>query len=593
MTTIRNSGAGRHFTERGAPDGMAGAPGSARLPTYIHQSWDRSRNAGLAPDHVLSDLHYVPDLDLQRRLVQCAVPVLDRLHGDMSSIPLAIALTDENARVILRRDTDRSLAGRLDEACFAPGFDYSEATVGTNGVGTAVEARMPVYIDGTQHFNEELHEFTCAGTPIHDPVSGKLEGILDISCLARDANPMMRQLTITAARDIEAALRSSGSAKQLAVLNSFIDACRRRSGAVYSLSCGIFMSSGSQFLDPIDEAFLREEARCMLVPGRINQFTLILPSGQSIAIRRTLVDDAGEPAGVVLEVDLIKREASVRRRGYQVPTLPGAVGGSPQWERCRTELSRAAATSTNTLLVGERGAGRVTLARGAHLHKNPQARCAVVDCSSPDAVHDAEAALATSATTIVLRRIDALTPGDDAEIARAITDDQHSYPARWIVATTHCASDYASDDPVLTSMLIPLFQRTVEVPALRHHPEDIATILRLHAAQLAPNRDLEFSDGMLHALKKYTWPGNVSDLVATLKKVLCMKPAGVVTEADLPPYIHSAAPKRTITTLESAERDAIIETLRRFDGNRVKAAESLGISRSTLYRRINTYAIHL
>ena len=119
----------------------------------------------------------------------------------------------------------------------------------------------------------------------------------------------------------------------------------------------------------------------MLVPGRINQFTLILPSGQSIAIRRTLVDDAGEPAGVVLEVDLIKREASVRRRGYQVPTLPGAVGGSPQWERCRTELSRAAATSTNTLLVGERGAGRVTLARGAHLHKNPQARCAVVDAT--------------------------------------------------------------------------------------------------------------------------------------------------------------------------------------------------------------------
>ena len=249
------------------------------------------------------------------------------------------------------------------------------------------------------------------------------------------------------------------------------------------------MSSGSQFLDPIDEAFLREEARCMLVPGRINQFTLILPSGQSIAIRRTLVDDAGEPAGVVLEVDLIKREASVRRRGYQVPTLPGAVGGSPQWERCRTELSRAAATSTNTCWWVS-GARAASPWRAALICTRIRKRGARWWTVLPRRRERCRGRAGDQRATIVLRRIDALTPGDDAEIARAITDDQHSYPARWIVATTHCASDYASDDPVLTSMLIPLFQRTVEVPALRHHPEDIATILRLHAAQLAPNRDL-------------------------------------------------------------------------------------------------------
>ena len=175
MTTIRNSGAGRHFTERGAP--MNGwRPGSARLPTYIHQSWDRSpeRRAG-ARSRPLRPA-------LRSRTSTCsaascnAVPVLDRLHGDMSRVfrspsPSPMRMPGHPS------PGHGPVVGRASrQACFAPGFDYSEATVGTNGVGTAVEARMPVYIDGTQHFNEELHEFTCAGTPIHDRSVGKLEG---------------------------------------------------------------------------------------------------------------------------------------------------------------------------------------------------------------------------------------------------------------------------------------------------------------------------------------------------------------------------------------------------------------------------------
>ena len=116
----------------------------------------------------------------------------------------------------------------------------------------------------------------------------------------------------------------------------------------------------------------------------------------------------------------------MRRRGYQVPTLPSsgrrltAVGTLPR------RLSNRGA-STNTLLVGRARARH--RARGAHLHKGSRKRGArwwTVLPPTPSTMP--RRALATSATTIVLRRIDALTPGDDAEIARAITDDQHSLP---------------------------------------------------------------------------------------------------------------------------------------------------------------------
>ncbi len=567
-----------------------GEPSGPGLPAYVEQSWNRSREAGLAPDRVVTHFEHVDDLDSQRRLVQCASPVLDRLQQDLGGMPLSIALTDEHARVILRRDSESRLATLLDSACFAPGFDYSEERVGTNGVGTAIESGMPVYIDGVQHFNEGIRAFTCAGAPVHDPVTGRLEGIVDISCLARHANPMMRQLVAGAAREIETELSSRGSAKQRAVLAAFIAACRRRSGAVYSLSCGVFMSNttGAPLLDPVDETFLREEAQSMLAPSSLDRFTLKLPSGQSIAVRRTHVDEHGDPAGVVLEVEPFPGGSVTSiPTGRRAPSLPGAVGGSPQWSRCRTTLAELASSSTNTLLVGEGGTGRVTLARGAHLNKNPQAPCTVVDCPSPTALADVSAALQSGATTVVLRRIDELSPHDDALIAALIDDDQHTYPARWIVATAR-----SGNDALLESTLIPILERTVEVPALRHHPDDIPDIAEMHLARLAPQRNVMLSDDLLRALKKYPWPGNVTELVQTLRQALRTNLTGALTERDLPPSVHSA-PKRLMTTLETAERDAIVAAIRENGGNRAQAARVLGISRSSLYRKIDTYGINL
>ncbi|WP_083954814.1 MULTISPECIES: sigma-54-dependent Fis family transcriptional regulator [unclassified Rhodococcus (in: high G+C Gram-positive bacteria)] len=568
------------------PD-LPGAPSGT--PTVIAQSWHRSRRAGVDPDSAcLPRLQYVDDLDLQRRLVQCAAPVLDRLHDDLAGMPLSIALTDEHAQVMLRRDNDPLLAARLDGAHFAPGFNYAEDVIGTNGVGTALETGMAVYIHGPQHFHESIRAFTCAGAPIHNPLTGRLEGLLDISCLAKDAHPLMRQLALGAARDIEAALRATGSAKQQLVLAAFVAACRRRHVAVYSLSCGIFMSNsyGARLLDPADEAYLREEAHCLLTPSRLGNFDLTLPSGHTIAVKRTLVHDGGEVAGVVLEVERIAGTTAAVSPQRTAPTLPGSSGTSPQWTRCRTEIAALATANTNTVVRGEPGSGRLTLARGAHLHKNPQARLTVVDCAAAEDLDDAmSTALNSSATTVVLRHADRM-PGPQADtVARFLAGDQHTYPARWIVATT-------ADTEVLTqSALAQCFTAVVDVPALRHHSDDIPTLARMHLEQLAPHRKLDIDPDALRTLQRYSWPGNVTELVDSLRYALQQRISGTIVTADLPPAVHSA-PRRLMTPLENAERDAIVTALRECGGNRLKAAARLGIARSSLYRKIDTYGIH-
>lgn len=561
------------------------------VSTLIAQSWQRSRHAGVVPDRSSPPrLQFVEDLDLRRRLVQCASPILDRLHDDLSGTSLSVALTDEHAQVMLRRDNDPVLAAKLDSVYFAPGFSYSEEVIGTNGVGTALETGMAVYVDGREHYHEAIHDFTCAGAPIHNPILGRVEGLIDITSLAREANPLMRQLALGAARDIESALRSTGSAKQQVVLGEFLAACQRRQIAVYSLSCGVFMSNsiGSRLLNPIDEAFLREEAHSLLGPSRITELTLHLPSGGTITVKRNLVEDGAEVAGVILEVERPPHAKTSITHHRTFPPLPGSSGTSPQWSRCSRGLISLASTGANTLLRGESGSGRLTLARGAHLYKNPQAPIAVVDCHPVDSVEErVRDALDSAATTVALRNIDLLDARLDQTISDIVSDDQRCYPARWIVATSS-----TDGDQLLDSALARNFTTTITVPALRHHPDDIPAITRMCLGQIAPRREADIGDDVFRVLTKYHWPGNTTELVDTLKQALRAKPAGTITAVDLPPAL-SSAPRRTMTTMESAERDAIVGALRESGGNRLAAARSLGIARSSLYRKIELFGIHV
>lgn len=553
----------------------------------IAQSWNRSIAAGLHPD-LTPEADYVQDVDLQRRMVDCARPVLDRLENDLAGMSMSIALTDEHARVMFRRDLDRSLTSSMDGVCFAPGFDYSESSVGTNGVGTAIEAGMAVYIDGEQHFNPAIRQFACAGAPIRNPLTGRLEGIIDISSLASDGSPLMRQLAVRAARDVESGLRETGSAKQQAVLDAFLLACRRRRTAVFSLSCGVFMSNNvaATQLDPVDEGYLREEAQAMLVPSHPDKTVLMLPSGQVVEVRRRLVTDGLETAGIVVEVNSSRPEAGSPSLPQPRTSLPGVVGTSPQWNRASTAVAERAAADDDLLVVGEPGSGRVSLVRGAHMAKNPLAPISVVRCEERDAVRSIGEALQSASTCIVLSAIDCLAEATDARVAELIAAGQRTYPARWIVGTAGSGFDSSR------SRVAQRFGATVEVPALRHHPDDIVDLARAHATRMAPNRSVEISDDACRILRRYQWPGNVVELIGVMQEALLARPAGSIQVEDLPPSVHSA-PRRSLTAMEIVERDAIVSALQQCDGNRSKAAEALGISRSSLYRKIGAYRIHM
>ena len=89
---------------------------------------------------------------------------------------------------------------------------------------------------------------------------------------------------------------------------------------------------------------------------------------------------------------------------------------------------------------------------------------------------------------------------------------------------------------------------------------------------------------------RFNWPGNTEQLWQVLRRVVRRKRSGTIDSDDLPPECWTVS-RRLLSPLESMERDAIVQALLDFDGNKVKTAESLGMSRATIYRKIHEYGI--
>ena len=98
-----------------------------------------------------------------------------------------------------------------------------------------------------------------------------------------------------------------------------------------------------------------------------------------------------------------------------------------------------------------------------------------------------------------------------------------------------------------------------------------------------------FRDAM-RQLGKLPWPGNISQLRRVLTETVARQRSGVITADKLPPECRSVT-RRKLTQMEALERDAIVRSLQDNGGNKQEAARALGMSRATIYRKINDYGI--
>lgn len=598
----------RHPHHESPPQIPPGTPGSDLAPARekfltdqqtpetvrntIAASWQRSARWNVTADQLLAPYH--ENVDIEGRLVHASTPVLDRLQGEVSDQPVSVVLTNPQGYVLDRRTGTPDLEQHLDEVYLAPGFSYAEQFIGTNGIGTALEAGQATYVYQREHYTDPLGELACAGVPLYSPTTRQLEGLLDITCWAHDANPLLMAMARSAAQNIEAALLTSTRGRETALLNEYLRICRRHPGPVLAFNADVFMlnDEARQSLSSQDHTAVSEHLRNELETsaGRLNA-KIDLPSGAHCCVYAEQVHHGNQYAGTLARIQLAEptHQFGVPALGG-APNLPGVAGSGPLWKQaCRT-LNRDFLERSWTVLEGEPGVGKLALIRAIHLHHSPESHPRIIDAaettSNQQCTQEVQRELEAGHGTIVLRHIDHLDARTMMRLKVVLQASLHDNSRKWITATLDKDAKRSS----ALDNLLAAFPRSVEVPPLRHHVEDVEKIAPLMLQQITKRSDLEFSSAAMRKLLQRSWPGNVAELRRVVQLAAKRTRAGTINVDDLPPECRSQS-GRVLNPIESMERDAIVNALTESRGNRAQAARSLGISRATIYRKINEYRI--
>ncbi|GEL19233.1 Fis family transcriptional regulator [Pseudonocardia asaccharolytica DSM 44247 = NBRC 16224] len=582
---------------------------SEDVSEIVSASWRRSASAGVDAGSHEAPFH--DDLDVSSRLVRCSQPVIDRISQETADIPLSIALTDGRARILSRSDSDPTIGSLLDRVSFAPGFGYAEGGVGTNGVGTVFGSGQPVHIVGPEHFHDRLQPFACTGAPIRNPLTGRIEGVLDISCLTEHWSALMHSLVRSAAHDIERNLLLDRSQRTQALFEMFVRLDARSRSAVVAVGGTAVMSNArtQSLFTPAEQLTIQEHARYLLTHRGEPLDLIELAPGRQVRLRGTRVIVGGETAGVVVQVGLVadgdvsaampgladiadaERRASARTASTRGPIALDGESRSPLWVRACQGITAALGAHEALLVMGETGCGKFSLVTEVYHQVNPGGRTLVIDASdiSLDSYGGAETAVQNMSlpTLLVFRNIDELsTDGVERLNSFLLTLADTDQPA--YVAATLSDANLDSDLPFRD--LLTHFQRAVTVPPLRHRSEDLPEIVARVLIGVADGRSVGVSPAAMRVISGYTWPRNIAQLEEALRSALLKRPVGEIKPEDLPGYCHHTA-RRRLSGIEAVERDAIVQALHAAGGNRVQAAAALGIARSSLYRKLKSFGI--
>jgi transcriptional regulator of acetoin/glycerol metabolism len=541
----------------------------------------------------LEPLHE-PDIDVDSRLLAAARPVVDSMCERLRVARIGVVLTDSRARILDRWVTSEDVRDLLDDVLVAPGFVFEEVATGTNGLGTAVEERRPVTVHGTDHYCRRLRHLTSVGVPVRHDVSDRIEGVLGVFCPLDEASPLLLPFIDHAVDEIQDRICGGNQRTEYLLLRSFLGAARSATEGVVVVGQNLVIASplAARLLSGVDHMMLWERAAEVFTNGHHSSERLPLPDGRAATVSYRPVRRGSEPIGAVVEL----QPATGYPPHPAIPPadgLPGLVGGSSSWRRACTLARCMSARSLPLLLYGEAGVGKMAVLRSLH-ETDGTGNLTVYDLAEASGVApgDLEERLRRPDGTIVLQHLEELSPAS-AELVEPLLVATARRRAPQVHATITTTDLTCSGSHPAGRLAHRVGFGLVRLPSLRERPQDIGALanalLHRHSANGASSR---FRPETIQVLSRREWGGNVREL-ETL--VLQLVAAGVesVRLEDLPVEVRTEAARRPLTRLEQVELHTMLMALRDTGGNKKEAALQLGVSRSTLYRRLRALGVDL
>ncbi len=188
----------------------AGAEPPAGVRDPVRRSWQRCASAGFDLLHGAAPVLRSAEeaaARWQEHPLSIAEPLLHELLADVRSDDDQVVLACDADGSLLWIDGEPAVLDAAHEVHLEPGALWSEPAAGTNAMGTALAVEHPIQIFSAEHLAEPVHGWTCSAAPIHDPETGELLGVIDLSGEASTAHPHSLALITAAARMVESELR--------------------------------------------------------------------------------------------------------------------------------------------------------------------------------------------------------------------------------------------------------------------------------------------------------------------------------------------------------------------------------------------------
>jgi len=303
-------------------------------------------------------------------------------------------------------------------------------------------------------------------------------------------------------------------------------------------------------------------------------------------------------------------------------SLEGLIGKSKPMRKVFEQIARAASTTATVLVWGESGTGKECVARAIHYSsQRAPAPFVPVNCGGiPEGLLESELfghvkGAFTGATesragffqtadggTIFLDEISEPSLSMQVKLLRVLQEREvcmvgarktRKVDVRIIASTNKDLISLVEKDAFREDLYFRLDVINIAIPPLREREDDILLLVHHFASKFAGDLKRSaptFTDDVLQALGRYSWPGNVRELENIVQRILVMTDGEVVDVADLPQQMRFSAArgKGLDRTLAEVELDHIRNVLASVEGNKTRAARTLGISRKTLREKLKS-----
>ena len=368
------------------------------------------------------------------------------------------------------------------------------------------------------------------------------------------------------------------------------------------------------------------------VPGQKQTQDIVMerPDGSLVSMRMwALALPESEPlARFVVVLRDCTREKELEDEASERLRLGGLQGRSPAMQGLYQLILRAAASEATILISGESGTGKELVARALHENSSrasaPYIRvhCAALaeNILESELFGHAKGAFTGATTaragrfeaadggTILLDEIGEISPAIQVKLLRVLQEREverlgenqpRKVDVRIIAATHRDLAAMVEAGTFRADLYYRLRVLPVNVPSLREREGDITLLANQILGQLVnryKREDMIISPEALERIDAYHWPGNVRELLNAMEYALVQTDGSTILERHLPPEVQAA--KRTsipavqLTRYYHAPREAqsekqvMADALRKANGNKTKAAELLGMSRTTLWKRL-------